>query len=229
MELLDRMGAEFSLLVAGACWLLVGWWLWCRGWRIQRRYLIAADKPPLGRTTVTWTAFLVGALTIVAGHERPGLPALVVVAMVGTLAAWIDVRTHRLPTQFTLVMAAGVLIGWLCSFVIDDVTTSQRLWWSFLGALLWFVPLWCAHRVGGGLGFGDVRLAPVLGAMLGMLGPEPALTGLLVAVIGAGVAALWTLISGAGTTQSRMAMGPWLVAGALASHVAWGVIPDWLH
>ncbi len=218
---------EVRLFAGIVTWLALGYWTWRRGWRIQRRYLIEARLTPMRRSTVWWMVVFIGAVVVVAAEQRPASPALVTVAMVGTLSALVDARTHRLPDAFTRVMAIGVAAGVaLAALVAPDP------WWLLLrvlvGALTWFVPLWVASRIPRGMGRGDVKLAPVLGAMLGVLGFEAATFGLLLSFVAAGLAALWAVVVGSAGTDTRMPMGPWLIGGALISHLMWGVLPDWI-
>lgn len=225
---METLSTEVSLLVALVMWGLVGFWMSRWGWRIQRRYLAEFDRAPLSRTTITWVSALVGALTLVAAHERPGAPAIVVVAMVGVITSWVDIATHRLPQRYTSVMAVGVLVGLGTALLVDDVAPLERLVYSLLGALIWFVPLWIGNRLRSGIGRGDVTLAPVLGAMVGMLGPEPAFASLVLTFVSAGLAALWLVVVESTSAQTRMALGPWMIGSAIVGHVLWGVIPDWL-
>lgn len=228
MRFMETLSTEVSLLVALIMWGLVALWMWNWGWRIQRRYLAQFDRAPLSRTAITWISALVGALTLIAAHERPGAPALVVVAMVGVITSWVDVATHRLPERYTRVMAIGVAIGLGTALLVDDVAPLRRLLYSLLGAAIWFIPMWVGNRVKAGIGRGDVHLAPVLGAMVGMLGPEPAIASLVLTFVSAGLAALWLVVVESTSAQTRMALGPWMVGSAIAGHVLWGVIPDWL-
>lgn len=228
MRVMETLSTEVSLLVALVMWALVSVWMWHWGWHIQRRYLAEFDRAPLSRTAITWISAIVGGLTLIAAHERPGAPALVVVAMVGVITSWVDVATHKLPERYTRVMAIGVCIGLGTALLVDDVAPLRRLAYSLLGALIWFLPLWIGNRIKAGIGRGDVHLAPVLGAMVGMLGPEPAIASLVLTFVSAGLAALWLVVVESTSAQTRMALGPWMIGSALVGHVLWGVIPDWL-
>ena len=72
-------------------------------------------------------------------------------------------------------------------------------------------PLLVTHLVTpSGMGFGDVKAGAVLGAAMGLIDVELALLAL---VLGLGAAAAW----GIGTRARSVALGPALVAGALAA------------
>ena len=69
---------------------------------------------------------------------------------------------------------------------------------------------------------------PVLCAMVGSVGLNAAVFALALSFVSAGVAALWKIVVGWAGTQSRVPMGPWMIASALVGTIAWGVVPDWL-
>lgn len=218
---------DLSLAAAFTMWCAILWWMWRRGWRVQRRYFIRASRTPLARNSVVWPSAIIGLVTIVLALQMPNASGVVAVAMIGLISAITDWRTHHLPNAYTAMMALGVLLGsgvaiWLSP---DRCTTAQGI---AVGALAWFVPLFLFSKLPGGIGFGDVKLAPVLGAMLGAQGSGTALAGLVVAFFAAGVGALWRLLVGEADLKSRMPFGPWLILGALISEFIWGALPDWV-
>ena len=97
-----------------------------------------------------------------------------------------------------------------------------------IGMLIWTIPIAILNRLPGGMGGGDVKLAPVLGAMVGSVGLEAAVAALALSFLSAGLAALWKIVVGWAGTQSRVPMGPWMIGSALVGTIAWGVVPDWL-
>ena len=200
---------DLSLASAFLVWCIVVAWLWRSGWRVQRRYLIEATLTPYRRNGIVWTSAIIGVIAIIASHLRPSAPAIVAVSMIGVLSAITDYRTHRLPNAYTAAMALGVLFE------------------VFAGLFAWLIPLWLLSRLPGGVGFGDVKLAPVLGAMLGAVSVEAAVGGLIFSFLAAGFAATWRIVVGSAGTHARMPLGPWLIFGAAVSHVIWVFIPDW--
>ncbi len=225
-SLLKPVADDLSLASALLVWFLVVAWLWRKGWRVQRRYFIEATLTPYKRNGIVWTSAIIGIITIVASHLRSSAPAIVAVAMIGALSALTDARTHRLPNAYTAAMGLGVAFGAGCAVAASDEP------WRVLaaigaGLLIWLVPLWLLSRLPGGVGFGDVKIAPVLGAMLGSESVEAAIGGLVISFLAAGLAAVWRIVVGSAGTQARMPLGPWLILGAAVSHVVWGVVPDW--
>ena len=82
----------------------------------------------------------------------------------------IDLHTKRLPREIIYITAAiGVPLLCLAALVRHE---PRRMWMMLLGAaiaLAFMGPVYVASR--GGMGDGDVRLSPLLGAYLGWLNP----------------------------------------------------------
>lgn len=222
-----RISADLSLVSGFLTWIIILAWLWRSGWKVQRRYLVEATQTPLTRNAIVWCAGIFGAFFFVGAQMRPGIPAVMTVAMIGALSAYVDARTHRLPNKYTAVMGIGVVAGALIGSLISPMW-EQRLIGFVLGALIWTIPIALLNRLPGGMGGGDVKLAPVLGAMVGSVGLNAAVFALALSFVSAGVAALWKIVVGWAGTQSRVPMGPWMIASALVGTIAWGVVPDWL-
>ena len=172
------LSGDLSLISGFLTWIVVLYWLWRSGWKIQRRYFIEATQKPLTRNAIVWSAGIVGAIFFVAAQMRPGMPGVMTVAMIG--------------------------------------------------ALIWFVPIALLNRLPGGMGGGDVKLGPVLGALVGSVGLHAAVFALALSFVSAGVAALWKIVVGSAGTKTRVPMGPWMIGSALVGTIAWGVVPDWL-
>lgn len=145
------------------------------------------------------------------GGEAELLVALVVLPA-GTWLAYVDARTTFLPTYLiypTLLLAALVVLG--TGVFGGDWTEVQRAaigcvaYGGVFYLLWWFLP---------GFGFGDVRLAFLLGLVLGYLGWEELAVGFLLAHflggIGGALLALLKVID-----ARRNPFGPWMLAAAL--------------
>jgi leader peptidase (prepilin peptidase)/N-methyltransferase len=149
----------------------------------------------------------------------PELPAVLAFIFGGVLLAVIDWRVHRLPTRLVYYTLAGVTGGLafasLVSWEWKPLATALAGAALFAGAygLIWFV----SQRMVGlmVLGFGDVRLALVLGALLGWYGLEYVYYGAL-------LGQLLALIVGIGLCirerrlRLHFAFGPPLLIGTLA-------------
>ena len=223
----QRISADLSLVSGFLTWIIVLVWLWRSGWKIQRRYFIEATRTPLTRNAIVWSSAIVGAILFVAAQMRPGMPSVMTVAMIGALSAYVDAQTHRLPNAYTVAMAIGVTVGVVVGAIISPLW-QQRLIGCVAGALIWTIPIALLNRLPGGMGGGDVKLAPVLGAMVGTVGIQAAVSSLALSFVLAGFAALWKIVIGSAGTKSRVPMGPWMIGSALTAAIAWGVVPDWL-
>ena len=140
------------------------------------------------------------------------LPLLAIWATLGTLLAAIDMRTHRLPNLIVFSAYPCVLISlWIAGLSMGQWRWGQALigagiWLAALGAV-WFV------TAGKAMGFGDVKLAPVLGLSLGWCGWEIATFGLFCAWFLGGIVAGGLLLIGRARRSSAIAFGPFLIAG----------------
>jgi leader peptidase (prepilin peptidase)/N-methyltransferase len=127
-------------------------------------------------------------------------------------ALWIiDLRWHRLPNGLVYPLYPAVLAGLALSAAIGH----RGSWTSAVaGAVLWGGVLGGVHVLsrGIGMGLGDVKFAPVLGAVLGWLDVSAAATGLLVAFVLGGGWALVCLLRGR-SRRAVIAFGPFLIAG----------------
>ncbi len=69
------------------------------------------------------------------------------------------------------------------------------------------------------MGFGDVKLAPLLGASLGWVGWDAALNGLICCWLLGGLCALALLAARRVTRSDAIAFGPFMILGTLAGLV----------
>lgn len=222
------VGTDFAIIMGTLVWVSTIWWLWSRGWFIHRHYMANEQLRPLSRQAFVWASAVIGAMTLIVSHQRPGAPGIIVVAMVGFASSYIDLRTHKLPNVFTTFMAWGAVIGWLTAFVVDSSAFFERLSMSIIGALIWAIPMIIVRLLGGQIGLGDLKLAPILGAVVGMVGVQASIFSFFLTYISAGLAALWLLFTGSTSVRSRIPLGPWMVGSSIAGHLLWGIIPDWI-
>ena len=148
----------------------------------------------LRRPAVRWLllAGVVGALLAVVG-VGVDLRVLAgpVVAVVGWLVAVADLRCRRVPDRWVLcgLVAAAVLA--VSMELVGGERPGGRM---LLGAAFAALPLLVVHLARpAGMGFGDVKFAAVVGALLGVVNPQLALLALasacLLAVAGTAVRA----------------------------------------
>lgn len=126
----------------------------------------------------------------------------------------IDYTTHRLPrgVTFRAVIVGGPLLA-LAAINHDDNGRIGVMFASFIVTLVLFAALAAISK--GGIGGGDVRLAPVLAMFLGWLGASHAYIGLGIGFILGGVVATGMLVARRASTSTRIAFGPFLCIGAV--------------
>ena len=149
----------------------------------------------------------------------PELPAVFAFIFGGVLLAVIDWKVKRLPTRLIYLTLAGVGAGLLVASVVewDWVPLATAVAGGLLFANAFFL-LWYLTRKFTGmmlLGFGDVRLAALLGLLLGWYGLEYVLYGALAGHVLALLLAVGMCIHERKLVV-RYSFGPPLIAGTLA-------------
>jgi leader peptidase (prepilin peptidase)/N-methyltransferase len=142
--------------------------------------------------------------------RTPAFCALVV-GLVGL--SWIDLRTKRLPREIIYATASvGVPLLVVAALVEHQ---PKRIWMLLLGAainLAIMASIYVLSR--GGMGDGDVRLSPLLGAFLGFLNPGLAPVGLFYGFLLGAIASVPLLITRKADRRTALPFGPFLALGA---------------
>lgn len=136
----------------------------------------------------------------------------------------IDIRHHLLPNRivFPSYAVAGVLLlaaallagpvggqsGLLGSPALRVVAGAAALWLFYFVLRVVYPP---------GMGFGDVKLAGVLGMYLGYLGWSHLFAGTFLAFLLGGLWSLALLATRRGSLKSDIPFGPFMLAGAAAA------------
>src|SRR3954463_32895 len=143
----------------------------------------------------------------------------------------IDVRHHLLPDRivFPSYAIAGVLLlgtaaSQLLHGSVDAAGTPETGLFSVPGlrilaggAALWLFYFLLHAVYPPGMGFGDVKLAGILGMYLGFLGWGHVLAGTFAAFILGGLWSAGLLAARRGTLQSAIPFGPFMLAGTAAA------------
>jgi len=143
------------------------------------------------------------------------LPAYLYLGAIGAALTLIDIDVHRLPD---LIVLPSYPIAFVL-LLVPTVVTGQ--WGALLRGVLAGLALFVAYLVlalvspgGGGLGLGDVKLAGVLGLLLGWVGWSAAIVSVLAAFVIGGVIAVILLIARRASRSSSIAFGPSMILGA---------------
>jgi leader peptidase (prepilin peptidase)/N-methyltransferase len=128
----------------------------------------------------------------------------------------VDFCTHRLARGVTMraALAGGPLLM-LAAINIDETARIATMFGAFIATLVFFLVLSFMSK--GGIGSGDVRLAPVLALFLGWMGWSYVYIGLASGFILGGIWALALVFTGKANRSSRIAFGPFLCVGAVAT------------
>lgn len=187
-------------------WLLLRGRARCCGAPIAARYpLVELATAVAFAGVAAWWGY--GSLPATA------LPAFGYLAAITVALTLIDIDHHRLPD-------AIVLPSYPVGLVLLALPTAVEQEWGRLGrglaggALLWAFYFLLVLVYPAGMGFGDVKLAGVLGLYLGWLGwPELAVGAMAGFTLG-GVLSLLLLAARVVTRKSMLPYGPFMLAGA---------------
>ncbi|WP_341974329.1 A24 family peptidase [Microbacterium sp. LWO13-1.2] len=144
------------------------------------------------------------------------LAVVVHLALLG-IGGWllvIDVRTHRLPNRIVL----PTLVALLVLVVAEALLTGQSR--PLIGAVLGMLILggfYAALRMVSreGMGGGDVKLAAVIGVVLGWHGWQALAVGAASAFVLGALYALVLMALRRADRSTRIAFGPWMIVGAI--------------
>ncbi|WP_353808482.1 prepilin peptidase [Agromyces sp. SYSU T00194] len=142
------------------------------------------------------------------------LPGLLAFAAAGIAMSLVDLEEQRLPNRMLLPSMAAV------ATLLVLAATVNGTWWSLLGALAGGAAMFALYFLvaivaPGGMGFGDVKLAAMIGLVLGCLGWVFWAAGLVIAFFIGGVIAVVAILLRMVTLRGHVPFGPSMVAGAV--------------
>jgi leader peptidase (prepilin peptidase)/N-methyltransferase len=196
-------------------------WLVLRGRCAHCRQPIGARYP----LVEAGTAVLFVAVTARFGATLE-LPAYLYLAAVAVTLALIDLDVRRLPNAIVL---PSYVVGGLLLLPAAAVHSD---WWSAGRGLLAMAALWAfylalAFLYPGGMGFGDVKLAGLLGLYLGWLGWSSLWVGAFAGFLLGGLAGAGLLLAGRANRKTAIPFGPAMLAGALLALFVAGPVGAW--
>ena len=183
-------------------------------------YAAMATLPWL-RVTAVVAAAVSGGLVGLSTGWTWSLLLLLPLVPVGVALAVVDWRTRLLPSRIVLpATAVGLVLVGVVWLVDRDTDAVVR---ALLGLVVGRSVFWLLWRIrSSGMGFGDVRLAALLGLALGHLGWGQLVVGLYAGFLLFGVPGLLLAILRRDRAVLRTAypFGPFLLAGALVGVLA---------
>jgi len=208
-------GSELATIVSG----LVGAVVAMRRSRRAQRTIAKLDalalRKPIVKAPVALLGGLLGALTFDRFGFSLEMFAYGLMIAMCIEQSIIDYTTHRLPrgVTFRAAIVGGPLLA-LAAINHDDNGRIGVMLASFIVTLVLFALLAAFSK--GGIGGGDVRLAPVLAMFLGWLSASHVYIGLGGGFILGGIAAGGMLVTRRASASTRIAFGPFLCIGAVA-------------
>jgi len=151
------------------------------------------------------------------------LPAFLYLAAVGVALACIDWDTRRLPNALTLPSYA---VG---GALLTGAAAATGHWSMLLRAAIGMVALFALYFLlafiyPAGMGFGDVKLAGLLGLYLGWLGWGAWCVGVFAGFLLGGIGGGLVIATHRGGRKTAIPFGPFMLAGALLAILAAGPI-----
>ena len=196
---------------------VLGWWP-LAAW-VRRSLRIEARQRMPQRTVRIWsascTAAAFGLLTWRFGADW-ALPALLVFAASSVVLSIVDLAEKRLPnTVIAPTLVAVVVLLLVGAFATGDWIS---LLWALGGGVVMFTVYFLLALISpSAMGMGDVKLAALVGVVLGWFGLTAWLIGLLAAFVVGGVIAIIALALRRVTLRGSIPFGPSMLVGALAA------------
>lgn len=151
---------------------------------------------------------MLGAIAV--GGARPLTVGLLWLALATPRLIAVDIAEHRLPDAIVLPGYPIVLLA----VGADALRGPADLRAALIAAIAYGGTLLVLYAMGG-MGFGDVKLAPPLGLLLGATAPVAAVVGPLAAMFAGGMAAVVALIRFG--PRAHIPFGPPMLLGAWAA------------
>ncbi|MGM9470258.1 prepilin peptidase [Streptomyces murinus] len=182
------------------------------GW-LGRARCAAGDTYGPSTVCVASVTAVVCVLLAVAAGGRPELVVWLLLVPAAVLLATVDFAVLRLPDVLSLPLAAAALVLLGVAAVLPGADGSWTA--ALLGSLILGACHFVLFLTSKGFGFGDVKLALVLGAVLGWYGWAIVLIGTFAGYLLGALYGIGQILLGRADHASRIPFGPFLLAGTL--------------
>ena len=220
----DRVPRNGSVMAppsrCGSCGLRLGpidlvpvvSWVALRG-RCRRCRAPIGGEPVVVELT---TAGLFVLMAIRFDETRAAIPAYCILMATLVALTWIDLHTQTLPREITYTgIALGAPALAVAAIVLDE---PERISMALLGAVIALVTMWLIYVLSrGGMGDGDVRLAPLLGLYLGWLNPGIVLPGLFFGFVAGAVVGVGMMAVDRAGRRTAVPFGPFMALGTVVA------------
>jgi len=176
------------------------------GARIGSRYVLVE--------LATGVLFAAVAVVLVGLGRPAAVPAYLYFAAVGVALTMIDLDSRRLPN--VIVLPSYPVLAVLLT--VDAAWRGD--WWALAraglgGAALFVFFLLVAFAYPAGMGFGDVKLAGIVGGVLAYLSWTALVVGAFAGFLLGALVGVALMATGRGGRKTALPFGPFMVAGAL--------------
>ncbi|WP_375480191.1 prepilin peptidase [uncultured Jatrophihabitans sp.] len=199
------------------------------GWLVLRGKCADCAAPISARYPIVEliTSVLFAATTIQLAdlHLLAALPAYLFFVSAGVALAVIDLDVHRLPNAIVYPSYAALAVLLTAAAAVEG-SFEPLARAAVGGAVLFSFFLALAFASPKGMGLGDVKLAGVIGAVLGFLSYPAIFVGTFAAFLLGGVAGAALIVARRAGRKSLIPFGPALVAGAFIALFASGPLVD---
>lgn len=209
------LATVITALLAAVIGAALGWWP-LAAWTERS---INGDRMP--RRTVRIAGAVITAVTFGALALRFGLslilPTLLIFAAASTVLTLVDLTEKRLPNAVVFPTLGVVALLMVITTALVSSAWSPLLWAVSGAAAMFAVYVLLALISPSSMGMGDVKLALVVGLVLGWFGLNTWVIGLLAAFVIGGVVAVIALALRRVTLRGSIPFGPSMLAGALVA------------
>ena len=185
----------------------------CRdcGEPISARYPFVELATSLFFAAVTVHALVVG-YGVGEGPAFAALPAFLYLAAISVALAAIDIDVRKLPNRIVLpsIVVGAVLLA-IASLIAGDWGALLRAGIGSVALFVFYFILVLAYP--SGMGFGDVKLAAVLGLYLGWVGWDALVVGAFAAFLGGGLFSIGLVVFRKAGRSTAIPFGPWMLLG----------------
>jgi leader peptidase (prepilin peptidase) / N-methyltransferase len=187
-------------------------WLALRGKCADCSTSISARYPIV--EALTAALFVLVTIRLADLHIAAALPAYLYFAAAGVALAAIDFDHRRLPDVIVGPSYAVVAV------LLVIASAHSHDWWALgragiAAASLFAFYFAVAFAYPGGMGFGDVKLAGLLGGLLGYLSWSALVVGAFAGFALGALAGVIVIALGRGGRKSALPFGPFMIAGAM--------------
>lgn len=199
------------------------------GWLMLRGRCADCRSPISPRYLVVELAtcglFVALAIQLLRTHQRWALPGFLYFAAIAIALALIDLDTHRLPNA--IVLPSYLVLGLALTLAAVLADSPAALVRALIGGMalygLYFIVAWCYPK---GMGFGDVKLAGLIGGVLGYLSFSALLVGAFAGFLLGGLYATAALTLRRADRKTAVPYGPFMLLGTFVAIFASSQIAD---